>query len=245
MAKIFQLELFIKEMSLWKLPDTSEECDETCVEVTVFDIENVPINGYVFGKNSTMNRGQNFLFTLNAIPTAENKVFFNIYKKAYHMKKNFLGTGKIPIDAIFSDIFSQTFPNISNAQQRQQSNTYTVQSQGNLNVSPNSNSNTLQPRSNLNVNANNSNAAQPQSTLNVNKNNSKGLQKPENLSANKTTAKGAQQQGNLSANKMSAQAAQQHDHLNIISTASSISTITTVSGVSSTVSEDAAAVPSI
>lgn len=213
MAKIFQLELFIKEMSLWKLPDTSDECDETCVEVTVFDIENVPINGYVFGKNSTINRGQNFLFTLNAIPTEENKVFFNVYKKAYHMKKNFLGTGKIPINAIFSDIFSQTFPNTSNAQQPPQSNTNAAQSKGNLNVNPNSNSNTLQPRSNLNFN----------------KNNSKSLQKQENLSANKTTAKGAQQ----------------HDHLNIKRTASTISTITTVSGVSSTVSEEAAAVPSI
>lgn len=108
MAKIFQLELFIKEMSIWKLPDKSEQCDETCVEVTVFD-KNVSINGYVFGKNTTMNRGQSFLFTLSAIPTDANKVFFNVFKKAYNREKNFVGTGQIPIDTIFADIFSQTF----------------------------------------------------------------------------------------------------------------------------------------
>ncbi|KAG4066215.1 hypothetical protein HA402_000439 [Bradysia odoriphaga] len=96
-------------MSLWTLPQGSEDHDETLVEVTVFDMENVPINGYVFGKNSTMNRGQNFLFTLGGMPVDDNKVFFNVFKKAYNREKNFLGNGNIPIDKIFGDLFSQVF----------------------------------------------------------------------------------------------------------------------------------------
>lgn len=111
MAKIFQLELFIKEMSIWTLPHGSEDHDETIVEVTVFDQQNVQINGYVFGKNSTMNRGQNFLFTLSAMPVDDNKVFFNVFKKAYHRDKKFLGNGNIPIDKIFGDLFAQVFQN--------------------------------------------------------------------------------------------------------------------------------------
>ncbi|XP_037045296.1 uncharacterized protein DDB_G0271670-like [Bradysia coprophila] len=119
MAKIFQLELFIKEMSLWTLPQGSEDHDETLVEVTVFDMENVPINGYVFGKNSTMNRGQNFLFTLGGMPADNNKVFFNVFKKAYNREKNFLGNGNIPIDQIFGDLFSQIFKDATAAKTSQ------------------------------------------------------------------------------------------------------------------------------
>ncbi len=111
MAKIFQLELFIKEMSIWKLPPVSEDHDETCVEVTVFDGKDVPINGYVFGKNSTMNRGQNFLFTLSAMPADENKVYFNVFKRAYNREKIFLGSGNIPMNQIFGDLLSQVFKN--------------------------------------------------------------------------------------------------------------------------------------
>lgn len=116
MAKIFQLELFIKEMSIWQLPHNSEQHDETVVEVTVYDNKDVAINGYVFGKNSTMNRGQNFLFTLDAMPIDEDKVFFKVFKKAYNRDKNFLGSGNIPIDKIFGDFFSQVFKDALAAQ---------------------------------------------------------------------------------------------------------------------------------
>lgn len=112
MAKIFQLELFIKEMSIWRLPHGSEDHDETCVEVSVFDDENVPINGYVFGKNSTINRGQSFLFTLTAMPVDDDKVVFNIFKKAYNREKNLLGGGTIPMCQIFGDLFSNVFKDV-------------------------------------------------------------------------------------------------------------------------------------
>lgn len=101
-------------MSIWKLPHNSEECDETCVEVNVFDLKEVPICGYVFEKNSTLNRGQNFLFTLNAVPIDKDKVFFNVFKKAFNREKNLLGKGNIPIEKIFSDVFLKTFNGAEN-----------------------------------------------------------------------------------------------------------------------------------
>ncbi|KAJ6649675.1 DNA transposase THAP9 [Pseudolycoriella hygida] len=102
-------QLFINEISLWKLPPNSDDCDETCVDVTIFDKAPVPINGFVFGKNGTMNRGLHFQFVLNSMPTDDMNTFFTVSKKAYNRPKNLLGTGNIPINKIFSDIFSQTF----------------------------------------------------------------------------------------------------------------------------------------
>ncbi len=109
MAKIFQLELFIKEIAIWKLPPQCKKRDETCVEVTLFDIKDVPIKKEAFETNTTMNRGQNFLFTLNDIPIGKQKMFFKIFKKTNKIWKRFLGSGNIPIDEIFDEIFLRTF----------------------------------------------------------------------------------------------------------------------------------------
>lgn len=110
MAKIFQLELFIKEMEIWKLPNGIESWDDTCVDFTLFDIKNVSIKKDAFDENEKpKNRGQNFLFTLCDIPVDRKNMFFHIYKKPYKKDKKYVGTGHIPIDEIFGDIFLKTF----------------------------------------------------------------------------------------------------------------------------------------
>ncbi|XP_037039956.1 uncharacterized protein LOC119076969 [Bradysia coprophila] len=109
MTKIFQLELFVQQIELWKMPTTRQE-DEISIDVTVFDCKSVPIKRHdsaESGKNATMSRGQNFLFTLNEIPTDGNQVFFNVFQNTN--KKKLVGTGTIPINELFGEVFVETF----------------------------------------------------------------------------------------------------------------------------------------
>lgn len=110
MAKIFQLELFIQDITLWEVPKGGKQ-NEISIDVTVFGCHNVPIKRQGSDENGkaadTMNRGQNFLFTLNEIPADENKVFFNIHRIAN--QKKLVGTGKIPIHELFGDVFLESF----------------------------------------------------------------------------------------------------------------------------------------
>ncbi|KAG4066664.1 hypothetical protein HA402_007300 [Bradysia odoriphaga] len=109
MTKIFQLELFVQQVELWNIP-TSRQQGEISIDATVFDCKNVPIkrrDSAESGENATMSRGQNFLFTLNEFPTGGNQVFFNVFQNTN--KKKLVGTGTIPINEIFGEVFTETF----------------------------------------------------------------------------------------------------------------------------------------
>lgn len=126
MTKIFQLELFIQEIKLWNY-ETTRQQSEISIEVTVFDCKNVSIKRHDSaenGKNAGMGRGQNFLFTLNKIPTDGNQVFFNVFRNTN--KRKLVGTGKIPIHELFGEVFSETFKELEVVQQPAESAQSTV-----------------------------------------------------------------------------------------------------------------------